>query len=260
MNRQPHDRRGLILLFWFGALFCLVLAVQAARCAQALLGIVVRERALHDKASRLSRTAQELKRSVDYGRGLGAQMAFLQSLPTLLPEQARFVRTQKVLQEEVDGLRREVGARLARSVYLLVDTKVNKLYVKKGMKLLLEANCSVGKGGQLLDKATGRTWDFATPKGVFSVLWKTQNPVWIKPDWAFVEAKQPVPPPDDPSRMAQGELGLHLLSIGHGYLIHGTKNEESLGRPVSHGCVRLGAADLEKVYGLAPIGTKVYVY
>lgn len=256
MNRG----RGLILLFWFSVLFCLVLAVQASRCAQALLGVVVRERALHDGAARLSRSAQELKRSVDYGNSLSAQMAFLQSLPTLLPEQARFVRTQKVLQEEVGALRREVGRRLARSIYLLVDTKVNKLYVKKGMELLLEANCSVGRGGQLVDKATGRVWDFATPKGVFSVLWKTQNPVWIKPDWAFVEARQPVPPPDDSSRMVQGELGQYLLSIGHGYLIHGTKDEKSLGRPVSHGCVRLGAEDLEKVYELAPVGTKVYVY
>ena len=132
--------------------------------------------------------------------------------------------------------------------------------MKKGLNILLEANCSVGRGGQLRDKTTGRGWDFSTPKGILSVVWKTEDPVWIKPDWAFVETKQPVPAPDDASRMAKGELGRYLLSLGNGYLIHGTKDEQSLGRPVSHGCIRLGAEDLEQVYKRLPMGTRVYVY
>lgn len=248
------------LLTSFSLFFALVIALAAGAAGNALVGVVVRERALHEVADRLSRAARELKRRVDANLELGLQMDFLNQLPSLLPEQTRFVRGQSVMQEELALLRRKVAGRLGRSVYILVDTKVNKLYLKRGLKVLVEADCSVGLGGRLKDKATGRVWDFTTPRGVFNVLWKTEDPIWIKPDWAFVEAKQPVPPPDDPSRMVKGELGRFLLSIGNGYLIHGTPHEDKLGRPASHGCIRLGAEALERVYELAPVGTKVYVY
>lgn len=249
----------MFVLFLFSCFFCLVLLAQAARIAQAWGQLAARARALEERGGELSLLAGKLAQRAERGRELSGQIGFLQGLPSLLPEQARFLRTQNVLQDEVGALRRDVARRLAGSLYVLVDTKANKLYVKKGMKLLLEANCSVGRGGVLRDK-TGRGWDFSTPKGIFSVTWKTQDPVWIKPDWAFVETRQPVPPQDDPSRLAKGELGKYLLSIGHGYLIHGTKNEATLGRPASHGCVRLGAQDLEALYRMAPVGTRVYVY
>lgn len=253
------DRRGVFVLFLFSCFFCLVLLVQLARLGQAWGQFSAAGRAFEERGAQLTRLGAELARKTQHARELSRQIGFLQDLPSLLPEQARFLRTQNVLQEEVGGLRRDVAKRLAGSLYVLVDTKTNKLYVKKSMKVLLEADCSVGRGGVLRDK-TGRGWDFSTPKGIFAVTWKTLDPVWIKPDWAFVEARSPVPPQDDPSRMVQGELGKYLLSIGHGYLIHGTKDEKSLGRPASHGCVRLGAADLEQLYRLAPVGTKVYVY
>jgi L,D-transpeptidase YbiS len=43
-------------------------------------------------------------------------------------------------------------------------------------------------------------------------------------------------------------------------MIHGTLYERSLGMSVTHGCVRLGAADLEAIWKAAPVGTKVYMY
>ena len=79
-------------------------------------------------------------------------------------------------------------------------------------------------------------------------------------DWAYVENKEPVPPPSDPSRKVEGELGKYALDIGDGYLIHGTRNEADLGRPVSHGCIRLGAEPLEKLYNAVQVGTTVYIY
>jgi L,D-transpeptidase YbiS len=257
---MTQDRRAQQVLLAFSFLFSLLVACAAAAAANALVGVVVRERAIQDRAARLTAASRELKRRVDANLDLDEQMEFLHQLPSLLPEQTRFVRGQSVLQDELSVLRRKAAARLGRSIYVLVDTKVNKLYVKRGLKVLVEADCSVGVGGRLRDKATGRVWDFTTPRGVFSVLWKTEDPIWIKPDWAFVEAKQEVPPPDDPSRMVKGELGRFLLSIGNGYLIHGTPHEEKLGRPASHGCIRLGALPLEEVYKLVPVGTRVYVY
>ena len=188
------------------------------------------------------------------------EAAFFKDLLALYPENKGYLRTQKAIEDEVGALRRTAGARLAGRLYIAMDTKANKLYLKKGLRLLWQTDCSVGRGGTIKDRKTGRNWLFATPRGEFRVITKIDSPAWLKPDWAFVESKEPIPPPGDPSRLVEGELGKYALNIGDGYLIHGTKNEESLGRPVSHGCIRLGAEALEKLYKAAPVGTKVYIY
>lgn len=41
--------------------------------------------------------------------------------------------------------------------------------------------------------------------------------------------------------------------------IHGTGNQESLGRPDSHGCIHLADADLISLFGLLPAGTLVWI-
>jgi len=33
-----------------------------------------------------------------------------------------------------------------------------------------------------------------------------------------------------------------------------------LGHPASHGCVRLGADDLKKLYETVPVGTRVFIF
>jgi L,D-transpeptidase YbiS len=43
-------------------------------------------------------------------------------------------------------------------------------------------------------------------------------------------------------------------------MIHGTLYERLLGRPVSHGCIRLGREPLREVWKHAPLGTPVYIY
>jgi L,D-transpeptidase ErfK/SrfK len=207
--------------------------------------------------------SQESQRILDSTRDIQERTrdtAFLQSLVSLLPQSKSFIRTQRAMSDEVDILRYNVGRRIKNDLHILVDARANKLYVKKGLTLLWEADCSVGKGGILIDKVTGRRWEFVTPRGQFEVREKVENPIWTKPDWAFVESKDKVPPPDDPSRHVEGELGAYVFNLGDGYLIHGTKNEAVLGHSVSHGCVRLGAADLKRLYETVPKGTKVYIY
>ncbi len=185
---------------------------------------------------------------------------FLQNLVNLLPQSKSFIRTQRAMADDVETLRYNVGRRIKNDLHVLVDTKANKLYVKKGLTLLWEADCSVGRGGILTDKVTGRRWEFVTPRGQFEVRDKIEAPLWTKPDWAFVEAGQKVPPPNDPSRDVPGELGAYVFNLGDGYLIHGTLNEAVLGHSVSHGCVRLGAVDLKRLYETVPKGTRVYIY
>jgi L,D-transpeptidase YbiS len=104
-----------------------------------------------------------------------------------------------------------------------------------------------------------RQWVFETPRGSFEVLSRSQNPVWAKPDWAFVEEGQPIPKnPSD--RLEYGSLGEYALNFGNGYMIHGTLYERLLGRAVSHGCIRVGRDDLRKIWTSALIGTHIYIY
>ena len=40
----------------------------------------------------------------------------------------------------------------------------------------------------------------------------------------------------------------------------GTNQPASVGRAVSHGCVRLRNEDIAKLYAMVPVGTPVYIY
>jgi L,D-transpeptidase YbiS len=88
---------------------------------------------------------------------------------------------------------------------------------------------------------------------------KHPNPVWVKPDWAFLEVGEPIPR-DLAARLAPTELGDYAMDLGDGYLIHGTLYERALGLSITHGCVRLGARDLDTVYHTIRIGTRVYIF
>ena len=104
-----------------------------------------------------------------------------------------------------------------------------------------------------------RKWVFDTPRGRFAVLRKVENPVWKKPDWAFLEEGEPIPK-NDSERFEYGMLGEYALHFGNGYMIHGTLYERLLGRSVTHGCIRLGRDDLRQVYASCPIGTPIFIY
>ena len=112
----------------------------------------------------------------------------------------------------------------------------------------------------MLDAGEGQKWIFKTPKGELRILGKIVNPVWIKPDWAFIEESLPVPSRNDPDRYERGSLGDYALKLGDGYMIHGTLYQRFLGLPVTHGCVRMGDEDLKIVYNNLEIGSKVYIF
>jgi hypothetical protein len=69
-----------------------------------------------------------------------------------------------------------------------------------------------------------------------------------------------VPPFGTANRRIAGELGRYKLDLGDGYLLHGTPRESSIGKAVTHGCIRLLDADLELLYRSVPVGTAVYIY
>lgn len=143
--------------------------------------------------------------------------------------------------------------------YIIINTTDNSFELYKNKKLIRSGICSTGSFVEL-EAENEKKWVFETPKGVFTVKGKITNPVWRKPDWAFAEEGLPIPPANDPSRYEYGVLGDYALSIGDGYLIHGTLYQRFLGLAVTHGCVRLNDADLEFVYKELPVGAKVFIY
>ena len=51
-----------------------------------------------------------------------------------------------------------------------------------------------------------------------------------------------------------------MLALDRGnYAIHGTNDPSSIGRFVSHGCIRMFNADIIDLYNRVPVGTPVVV-
>ncbi len=146
------------------------------------------------------------------------------------------------------------------SSYLVINTTDNRFFLYSNKKLIREGFCSSGSYTRLTTPEGNRQWTFKTPKGKFWIQGKIIKPLWIRPDWSFIEEGLPVPAADDESRYEYGVLGDYALSLGDGYLIHGTLYKRFLGMPVTHGCVRLNDDDLEAIYHTLNIGSKVFIF
>ena len=162
------------------------------------------------------------------------------------------------LEKNIVKLQKKADSFTPNGPYIIVNTSLNEFWMYNKKALVREGKCSTGSYVQL--EGTNRKWIFKTPRGEFRIHGKTTSPVWKKPDWAFVEEGLPVPPGDHPSRYEYGVLGDYAMSIGQGYLIHGTLYKRYLGAAVTHGCIRLNDEDLEKAYQTLNIGSKVYIY
>jgi lipoprotein-anchoring transpeptidase ErfK/SrfK len=180
------------------------------------------------------------------------------------------------LEPEVSGdsLARQAGRRLTEwrsgdpslplistpdQLYIVIDTHTNRLYLRTLDSLLLSLFCSTGTGAELTDSLSGRSWRFDTPRGIFAITAMATDPVWRKPDWAFIEEGEPVPT-DATERLDTESLGDYSLAFGDGYYIHGTLYERLIGVAVTHGCIRLASEDLAGLYAQVEIGTPVVIF
>ena len=168
--------------------------------------------------------------------------------------------TLRVLQSRYRTLSKQLSQLMPGQPYIVVDTARNHLYIKRRDQVLLDALASTGSG-TILDKpgeAKGQ-WIFDTPRGEFAVQTKLVNPVWVKPDWAFIEEGLAIPK-SAADRIEPGVLGEYALGFGKGYFIHGTLYPRLLGKNVTHGCIRLNDDDLKSVYQLARVGTPIMIF
>jgi len=166
---------------------------------------------------------------------------------------------QLVVQKEIDKLDYKLQLKQPKSYYMIINSASNEFSLYKGNTLITQDKCSTGSY-VLLKNDNNQEWMFKTPKGEFRIQGKTVAPIWRKPDWAFVEDGLPIPPSNHQSRYERGVLGDYALSLGNGYLIHGTLYQRFLGLPVTHGCIRLNDKNLELVYKSLQVGSKVYIY
>jgi len=200
--------------------------------------------------------------------GFGTGYAYERLRPTPLrvtddvpAEGPTLAKAAKDSENKRKGLAAKLTKTAPRGAYIVIDQTQNRVYVRKGDEVLRTCVASTGSGFVLRDASrdNGRTWTFDTPRGQYRVISKRENPVWKKPDWAFIEEGRPVPRRDS-DRFEDGVLGKYALYFGNGFMIHGTLYERLLGRSVSHGCIRLGREDLKALWDLAPIGTPIYIY
>ncbi len=181
------------------------------------------------------------------------------TLEELRADVAALEQEAAMLEEENRGLRKMLAEQEDDELYVVVDTESNRLTLRKGNTVLHTAVCGTGSR-QFIKAETGTNWVFETPIGSFTVLGKERNPVWIRPDWSYVEENMPIPSENDPDRIVRRVLGKYALLLGNGYKIHGTKWTKLLGTHFTHGCISLGDDDLELVHQAVKIGTKVYIY
>lgn len=111
----------------------------------------------------------------------------------------------------------------ARPAYkILINTVARTLTLYENGKIYKVYPVAVGKPST------------PTPKGNFTIANKAVNP--------------------------GGPFGVRWLGLSiSGYGIHGTNDPSSIGKAVSHGCVRLHNANVIELYNLVPIGTPVNI-
>lgn len=119
-------------------------------------------------------------------------------------------------------------------VRLVVDLSDRELYVMDGEEVERTYRVAVGKP------------EHPTPTGDFRIRRVVWNPRWVPPDAGWARGKKARGPGDPRNPMGRVKIFFEEPD----YYIHGTHEEDSLGRAESHGCVRMRnseAVDLAKI-------------
>jgi lipoprotein-anchoring transpeptidase ErfK/SrfK len=125
-------------------------------------------------------------------------------------------------------------------VQLVLNLKEKHVYVYKGDKVRTKYPVAIGKKG----------WE--TPVGEWQVMEKVENPGWTN----FKTGKVIKPGPKNPL----GERWIGFWTDGKDTIgFHGTPDTKSIGKAVSHGCVRMHNRDVKALFPLVKVGTIVKV-
>ena len=176
--------------------------------------------------------------------------AVLARAPDPIPPQAVWMSDASALALLPDALLRR------RGLQLVLHRSSRQLLVLDHGRLRLRVPAAVGTDG----------WE--TPLGEHSVLSKTVDPTWKHPSTGALVAPGGRNPlgsrwiafHQDCSHPGgwDGEKVVQVTGCSHVGL-HGTPHRWTVGRAVSHGCVRLYDEDIRTVFDLVRVGTPVVV-
>lgn len=219
------------------------------------------------------------------------EMTYLKDTESLeFVRQKEVQRTQEIAEKERQLAAKEEELAPAGKPYIVVSLAERRMLYLQGQDTLYKASVAVGSGKTLV--MGGQTKRFITPRGRMSITHKELDPVWVPPNWHYIEyARQRgmsvrdmsnaspgalagypagrvpvsgntviIPPWGSPQREHKGVLGVAKLEMYDGYYFHGTDNPASIGSAASHGCIRMHAADIMWMYRNVPLGTPVYIY
>jgi lipoprotein-anchoring transpeptidase ErfK/SrfK len=219
------------------------------------------------------------------------EMTYLKDTRSLeFVRQSESRRTQEIAERERQLAAKEEELAPAGKPYIVVSLAERRMLYLKGSDTLYRAPVAVGSGKTVV--IDGQTKRFITPRGRMSITHKELDPVWVPPNWHYVEiarrngmglidmsnaspgalAGYPagqtpirgnnviIPPWGSPQRQIRGVLGVAKLEMYDGYYFHGTDNPASIGSAASHGCIRMHAADILWMYRNVALGTPVYIY
>ncbi len=103
---------------------------------------------------------------------------------------------------------------------------------------------------------------WATPQGTTKVVRRQKDPTW-RPTASIIKEHKEERGEDLPRVVGPGPdnpLGRYAFYLGWPtYMIHGTNKPAGVGLRSSHGCIRLYPEDIELLFSMVPVGTKVTV-
>ncbi len=136
----------------------------------------------------------------------------------------------------------------------VTDDRVGKVIVvdKANHRLTLYNNMEVEK--QYPVAVGSPSWP--TPSGTFKIVSKQKHPTWVNPGTSWAANMPPYIPPGPGNPLGTRALG----TSAPGVFIHGTYSSWSVGRSVSHGCIRMYIKDAEDLFERVEVGIPVLIY
>ena len=74
-----------------------------------------------------------------------------------------------------------------RGAYIVISLADRRLWYRRGDETVYSTRVAVGSGKSLVQSGNRKEWKFDTPRGRLVVQSKEVDPVWVPPDWHFVE-------------------------------------------------------------------------
>jgi lipoprotein-anchoring transpeptidase ErfK/SrfK len=262
LRRIAHDHRGTVAGLLLGVLLAAGLFVATSAMAV---------------EARFDRRVAEMVYSRDQ-----------RSLSFIRQQEARL--TERVAHREQELAKKEEELVPANKPYLVVSLAERRVLLIQANDTIFRAPVAIGSGKTVV--IDGVTKRFQTPRGKMAITGKELDPVWVPPNWHYVEVARRnglgiidmsdaspnalagypagqvpirggnviIPPWGSPQRQYRGKLGAAKLEMYDGYYFHGTDNESSVGDAASHGCLRMRRDDILWMYKNVPTGTPVYIY